>query len=568
MIALASVDDEGGLGGLVITSKFPHRLNIGDAITVGGVDTNGVTFNGTYTVKDVLFAAPPAAACLKDEDCSAGGQCLTAATGLGTCRNLDATPQPMKVTTVEADPSTIGAEDEIAVDNRGTITLPGDVGGVVVFAGGAPGTLPSTTPRFTIAGNSNSDRFAEAVSYLGDVNGDGIGDVWTHAALDDDFGFNVGVPFVASYVDTNGDGVADRTARISVDEPGDNGGSEFGRGGAIVGDVTGDGLEDLVLGAPEHVLDPQGTSTGSIHLYLGRANGTFSTTPDRTYVRFTGHSGQDRLGFAAADAGDFNGDGRSDFAVLGRSDDRPATIDTNTAPCSTFNIASIDDVGTGGTVVVTLTADSGVVLGDPGFKVGDQVGVSFMNAGTCFSGSGNRTYDGTYNIAEILSPTSFRTTAADPGNDSDCEMRNTGWVQSPRSDTGSVWLFSGTSGAGGAVPGPNPSFVYWPITQTGQNLATLAGGFDWNGDGRGDVALGTQDWDRVVGATTEWLAYGAARQDRAGRVLWAAGAATGGQCRTKPPAYLRAKTPPPDRDGPRQRFSKRAPNALGCGQGR
>jgi hypothetical protein len=52
------------------------------------------------------------------------------------------------------------------------------------------------------------------------------------------------------------------------------------------------------------------------------------------------------------------------------------------------------------------------------------------------------------------------------------------------------------------VPGPNPSFVYWPITQTGQNLATLAGGFDWNGDGRGDVALGSQDWDRVIGSTT------------------------------------------------------------------
>ena len=63
----------------------------------------------------------------------------------------------------------------------------------------------------------------------------------------------------------------------------------------------------------------------------------------------------------------------------------------------------------------------------------------------------------------------------------------------------SVWIFSGVSSG---LPGPNPSFVYWPVTQTGQNLFSLAGDFDWNGDGRGDVAFGTQDWDRVVGSTT------------------------------------------------------------------
>jgi hypothetical protein len=144
-------------------------------------------------------------------------------------------------------------------------------------------------------------------------------------------------------------------------------------------------------------------------------------------------------------------------------------------------------------------ANSGVVLGEAGARVGDQVGVSLVNAGSCASGTGNRTYDGTYTIAEILSPTSFRSTAADPGgNEDDCPIAGVGWAQTPRNDTGSVWWFSGAQG----VPRDNPSAVYWPVTQPGQNLVSLAGGFDWNGDGRSDTALGSPDWDRVAGATT------------------------------------------------------------------
>gem|GEM_PF-1960236 len=497
-LLIARANDEGPTGGLRITTRNPHRLTVGEVLVVAGVDVSGITYNGTYTVAEVLYGQPSPAACTLDEHCP--DDCLGAtATTIGTCRISVPGRAPIGIRTVELDPSTIGAEDEAPVDNRGTLSFPGDVGGAVVFAGGEPGRLPSTLPSFTLAGAHTNDRFAESVAVAGDVTGDGIVDIWVHAGLDDDYGFNVGVPSLASFVDGDGDGVRERTLRVTVDEPGDGGGAEFGRGGAFVGDVTGDGLEDLVVGAPEDTLDPQGVSTGSVHLYHGRGDGRFATSPSATYVRFNGHTGQDRLGFAAAGAGDFDGDGRSDFAVLGRSDDRPATFDNNTAPCAATNIARIDDDGTGGTVIITLTGDSGVVLGDSGFRVGDQVGVSFVNAASCASGSGNRTYDGTYSIAEILSSTSFRTTGADPGSDADCEIVNAGWVQSPRSDTGSVWLFAGVANGN---PGPNPAFVYWPATQVNQNLFSLAGGFDWNGDGRGDVAVGTQDWDRVIGATT------------------------------------------------------------------
>ena len=273
--------------------------------------------------------------------------------------------------------------------DEGTVApVVNNTGAVSVFAGVA-NAFPSTTATTVFAGAADSDRFGESISFVGDVDGDGDNDIAVFAGTDDDNGFNVGVPFLVS---------ADETTRLVL--PGNAGGSEIGRGAAVVSDVDGDGKADLVVGAPEVTLDPQGTSTGVLELYRGQAGGTFSTTPDREWKLFPGHTSGDRLGFAVVNAGDFDNDGRGDFAVLGRSDDRPATFDANH--------------------------------------------------------EGGSTCQGTIN------------------------------------NSGSVWIFSGAR----AFSENAPSWLYFQASQPNQNLLTLAGGFDWNGDGRDDVALGTVDWDR------------------------------------------------------------------------
>src|SRR5207244_4298529 len=86
---------------------------------------------------------------------------------------------------------------------------------------------------------------------------------------------------------------------------GDNAG--FAVAGA--GDVNGDGLDDLLLGAP--FADPAGNGSGAAYLVLGKADTTpvaLSAAAASGGLELVGASG-DQAGQAVAGAGDVNGDG-------------------------------------------------------------------------------------------------------------------------------------------------------------------------------------------------------------------------------------------------------------------
>jgi hypothetical protein len=76
----------------------------------------------------------------------------------------------------------------------------------------------------------------------------------------------------------------------------------FGFSVACPGDIDGDGISDLVVGAPD-----ESTSHGRVYLYHGRDDGTFS--PWRTFT------GDGQFGLCVTALGDFDGDGIPDFAV-------------------------------------------------------------------------------------------------------------------------------------------------------------------------------------------------------------------------------------------------------------
>ncbi len=87
-----------------------------------------------------------------------------------------------------------------------------------------------------------------------------------------------------------------------------NADEKFGFSVAAIGDVNNDGDPDFAIGAP--LANSPGADSGRICIYYG-GSATFGS-PD---LIIGGQNGGDQFGFSVSAAGDFNGDGKDDFIV-------------------------------------------------------------------------------------------------------------------------------------------------------------------------------------------------------------------------------------------------------------
>jgi hypothetical protein len=228
--------------------------------------------------------------------------------------------------------------------------------------------------------------FATAAS-AGDVNGDGFADfvIGTSLGLGSSDGsvhvyLGSATPDAATW---NGDSPG---ARIDIADP-DGPGSRFYLVGSA-GDVNGDGLADLLIGAGSAAGD-----LGAAHVYLGSrdpaaawAAGAASaridlTSPDTTTTRF---------GDVVSCAGDVNGDGLSDFVVSGFSADFTAAnagtahvyLGVRTPSVAMWNGASpkqrIDVIAPDG--VMSAYGDRPALAGDINGDLADDFVVSSLGA--------------------------------------------------------------------------------------------------------------------------------------------------------------------------------------------
>ncbi len=96
----------------------------------------------------------------------------------------------------------------------------------------------------------------------------------------------------------------------SEQQPGSNTGSSV-----TVGDVNGDGLADLVIGAPSGMGTTNGAA-GSVHIFFGRATlgGTVDLARQPADVNISGEAAGDLFGSSLA-IGDLNGDGKNDLII-------------------------------------------------------------------------------------------------------------------------------------------------------------------------------------------------------------------------------------------------------------
>lgn len=97
----------------------------------------------------------------------------------------------------------------------------------------------------------NHDRFGATVVNMGDINGDGVVDIAVHAMMDDDGATDAGAVYLLFLMPN---GTVKQTQKISATQGGFKGkinaGDSFGVSIVNLGDIDGDGINDMFAGAP------------------------------------------------------------------------------------------------------------------------------------------------------------------------------------------------------------------------------------------------------------------------------------------------------------------------------
>ena len=197
------------------------------------------------------------------------------------------------------------------------------IGRAYVIYGNAAGSgdidLAALAPGagFKITGDEgNEDFLGRAVDSAGDINGDGIGDFVVSA-------YRAGYSGVTYVVYGKEGGFTDLDLTTLTGDQGfrlfgfEDGG-EIGRSVASAGDVNGDGIDDILVGAPDlDVAEREGA--GQAFLIYGKEGGpgdidVTNLGADQGFA-ISGAAANDHTGRDVSAAGDINGDGFADLLV-------------------------------------------------------------------------------------------------------------------------------------------------------------------------------------------------------------------------------------------------------------
>jgi Ca2+-binding RTX toxin-like protein len=354
----------------------------------------------------------------------------------------------------------------------------------VVFGGNGVGSSSNLnlsalngSNGFVINGIAAFDRLGISVSSAGDINGDGIDDLMIGAFGADPNGNTFAG---ASYVVFGGNGVGSSSNLNLSALNGSNGfvingiaASDFsGISVSSAGDINGDGIDDLIVGA--YGADPNGNGyAGESYVVFGGSgvgssgNLNLSALNGSNGFVINGITAYDFSGVSVSSAGDINGDGIDDL-IIGAS---AADPNGNTFAGASYVVFGGSGVGSSGSLnLSTLNGSNGFVIN--GIAAGDGSGGSVSSAGD-INGDG---------IDDLI----IGASAADPNGNS---------------AAGASYVVFGGSGVGSsgslnlsALNGSN-GFVINGIDAYDRSGISVSSAGDINGDGIDDLMIGADGAD-------------------------------------------------------------------------
>jgi hypothetical protein len=179
-----------------------------------------------------------------------------------------------------------------------------DAGAAYLVRGPTLGSRALSGADLVLVGESAADNAGFSVATAGDVDGDGQSDVLVGAWSADAGGAYAGAAYLVSGPRWGTLGLASADARLIGESAGDFAGQSV----AGVGDIDGDGYDDVLIGAP-------GTSSGAGTAYLvhGPLSGDLDLGAADAFL--TGEVSDDAAGASVAAAGDVDADGNPDLLV-------------------------------------------------------------------------------------------------------------------------------------------------------------------------------------------------------------------------------------------------------------
>ena len=257
---------------------------IGDAVIGAGEQVNGGALSGS-----VYLLYGPLTSGTHDLATVADAELVGEAPGIETGRKVSA----------GGDMNGDGIDDLIATAGYDSTAGP-YAGAILVVYGPVSGTSSMSDADGKLLGEASYDYAGEATA-LGDVDGDGLTDAligsFVHANYD-------GAVYVVSGPADGIRSLDDSTAIIRGYDQEYVGYSMSG------GDVDGDGVEDLLVGAPGD--DREARDAGAGYLYFGPMDGTYSL--EDASAAFLGEDRDDTAG-SGVKIGDLTNDGFGEIMV-------------------------------------------------------------------------------------------------------------------------------------------------------------------------------------------------------------------------------------------------------------